>query len=212
MAVRMRGAYHSIYDSYDHYTRFLDPGFAYGRAQAGAVATFAVRLADAPLLPFSFTDAADAFRGFADDVVRLSGERLGEEQLDMSPVLRAIERLQSSGAEYERAHDKVMALGSAWFAQNTAALRAINVELFQSEQDLLSPAGLPGREWFRHTMYATGVNTGFAPDPMPGVRQMIEAGRRTEAQGEAAKVAEAIDRMATRAGRVGAQLAELVVR
>ena len=206
------GAYHSIYDSYDHYTRFLDPGFAYGRAQAGAVATFAVRLADAPLLPFSFTDAADAFRGFADDVVRLSGERLGEEQLDMSPVLRAIERLQSSGAEYERAHDKVMALGSAWFAQNTAALRAINVELFQSEQDLLSPAGLPGREWFRHTMYATGVNTGFAPDPMPGVRQMIEAGRRTEAQGEAAKVAEAIDRMATRAGRVGAQLAELVVR
>jgi N-acetylated-alpha-linked acidic dipeptidase len=86
------------------------------------------------------------------------------------------------------------------------------VDLYRSEQDLLSPAGLPGREWFKHTMYATGVYTGFAPDPMPGVRQMIEAGRRADAQAEVAKVAEAIDRMATRAGRLGAQLGQLGAR
>jgi N-acetylated-alpha-linked acidic dipeptidase len=207
-----QGTYHSIYDSYDLFTRFLDPGFVYGRAQAAAVGTFALRLAEAPLLPFSFTDAAIAFRGFADDVSGLAGDRLGPEQLDMSPVLGAIERLQSSGAAYDRAYDQVMGLGSTWLSRNAAALRPINVELYRSEQDLLTPAGLPGREWFKHTMYATGVYTGFAPDPMPGVRQMIEAGRRADAQAEVAKVAEAIDRMATRAGRLGTQLGQLVAR
>jgi len=176
------------------------------------VGTFAMRLAEAPLLPFSFTDAADAFRGFADDVSRLAGERLGPEQLDMSPVLQAIERLHSSGAEYDRAYDQAMRRGSASLSRNADALRAINVDLYRSEQDLLSPAGLPGREWFKHTMYATGVYTGFAPDPMPGVRQMIQAGRRADAQAEAVRVAEAIDRMASRAGRLGTQLGQLVAR
>ena len=203
------GTYHSIYDSYDNFTRFLDPGFVYGRTQAAAVGTFALRLAEAPLLPFSFTDAAVAFRGFADDVQRLAGERLGAEQLDMSPVLGAIERLQSSGAQYDRAYDAAIGKGSAWLSRNADALRPINVDLYQSEQDLLSPTGLPGREWFKHTLYATGVYTGFAPDPMPGVRQMIQAGRRADAQAEIAKVAEAIDRMATRAGRLGTQLGQL---
>ena len=207
-----QGTYHSIYDSYDNFTRFLDPGFVYGRAQAAAVGTFAVRLAEAPLLPFSFTDAAVAFRGFADDVSRLAGERLGPEQLDMSPVLSAIERLRSSGSQYDRAYDAAIGKGSAWLSRHAAALRPVNVDLYRSEQDLLSPAGLPGREWFKHTMYATGVYTGFAPDPMPGVRQMIEAGRRADAQAEVAKVAEAIDRMATRAGRLGAQLGQLGAR
>jgi len=47
---------------------------------------------------------------------------------------------------------------------------------------------------------------------MPGVRQMIEAGRRADAQAEVAKVAEAIDRMATRAARLGTQLGQLVAR
>ena len=105
-----------------------------------------------------------------------------------------------------------MRRGSASLSRNADALRAINVDLYRSEQDLLSPAGLPGREWFKHTMYATGVYTGFAPDPMPGVRQMIQAGRRADAQAEAVRVAEAIDRMASRAERLGTQLGQLVAR
>jgi N-acetylated-alpha-linked acidic dipeptidase len=206
------GAYHSIYDSYDHFTRFLDPGFVYGRAQSAAVGLFALRLADAPLLPFSFSDAAQAFRGFADDVVRLADARLGAEQLDMSPVLQAVERLHSSGTAYDRAYEQAMARGSAWLTRNAGELREVNADLYQSERDLLSPTGLPGREWFRHTIYATGIYTGFAPDPMPGVRQMIQARRVSQAQAEVGKVAEAIDRMASRAESLGARLGELIAR
>ena len=88
-------------------------------------------------------------------------------------------------------------------------MRAINKDLYQSERDLVDTVGLPGREWFKSVMYATGIYTGFEGDPMPGVRQMINEKNRTAAQGQVQRVAEAIDRMAGRAERVTASMAAL---
>lgn len=203
------GVYHSIYDSYDHYTKFMDPGFVYGTAQSSAVATFALRMADAPLLPFSFTDAATAYKRFAQDVLALADARLGSERLDVSPVLQAIDRLGTAGSDVDRAYDRLMQRGSAFIAGARVPLQAINRDLYQSERDLLDPAGLPGREWFKSTMYATGIYTGFAPDPMPGVRQMLEAKRLDAAQEQVRRVAAAVDRMARRAARVATALEEV---
>jgi N-acetylated-alpha-linked acidic dipeptidase len=196
------GTYHSMYDSYDNFSRFVDPGFVYGKAQATAVATLALRMADAPLLPFSFVDAATAYRGFAQDVVTLAQARLGSERLDASPVMQAIDRLAAAGAEAERSYARIIQRGSAFLTSVQEPLRAINRELYQSERDLLDPDGLPGREWFKSTMYATGIYTGFAPDPMPGVRQTIQARHRDAAQDQVRRVAAAVDRMAARASRV----------
>ncbi|MEW5916425.1 MAG: M28 family peptidase [Gemmatimonadota bacterium] len=204
------GTYHSIYDSYEMFTRFIDPGFLYGKAQATTVATLALRMAEAPILPFSFSDAATAYRGFAQDVVALAQAQLGSEQLDASPVMQAIDRLTTAGNEVERAYQRVTGRGAAFLDQARAPLAAINKALYQSERDLLDPDGLPGREWFKSTMYATGVYTGFAPDPMPGVRQMLQAKQRAAAQDQLQRLAAAIDRMAVRATRVGAALDSLV--
>ncbi len=203
------GVYHSIYDSYDHFAKFMDPGFIYGTAQSSAVATFALRMADAPLLPFSFTDAAAAYKRFAQEVLALADARLGSERLDVSPVLQAIDRLHAAGSDVDRAYERVIQRGSAFVAGARAPLRAINRDLYQSERDLLDPAGLPGREWFKSTMYATGIYTGFAPDPMPGVRQMVDAKRLDAAQEQVRRVAAAVDRMALRAARVATALAEV---
>src|SRR5206468_12396927 len=41
------GIYHSVYDDFYHYTRFLDTDFRYGRALVQTVGTAVVRLADA---------------------------------------------------------------------------------------------------------------------------------------------------------------------
>jgi len=203
------GTYHSIYDSYDNFSRFIDPGFVYGAAQARTVATLALRMADAPLLPFSFTDAATAYRGFADEVVKLAQARLGSERLDVSPVMQAIDRLAEAGGDVERAYARVLDRGSTFMDEVREPLREINRGLYQSERDLIDPDGLPGREWFKSTMYATGIYTGFAPDPMPGVRQMIQAKQRDAAQDQVRRVAAAVDRMALRAARVATALDSL---
>ena len=53
------GQYHSIYDSFDQYTKFMDPTFIYGVALAKTGGRIMLRLANAELLPFEFTGFAD---------------------------------------------------------------------------------------------------------------------------------------------------------
>jgi N-acetylated-alpha-linked acidic dipeptidase len=139
-------------------------------------------------------------------VVALAVAQLGSEQIDMSPVMQAIDRLASAGAEVERAYARVNERGVAFMRAARQRLAPINRELYQSERDLLDADGLPGREWFKSTMYATGVYTGFAPDPMPGVRQTLQAKQRAAAQDQVQRLAAAVDRMAARAARVAAAL------
>jgi N-acetylated-alpha-linked acidic dipeptidase len=42
------------------------------------------------------------------------------------------------------------------------------------EQTLIHPQGLPGREWYRHMIYAPGLHTGYGVKTLPGVREAIE--------------------------------------
>ena len=52
-----------------------------------------------------------------------------------------------------------------------------------AERALLGP-GLPGRTWFRHELYAPGLNTGYAPVPLPRLGQaVLDNDARAWAQG-----------------------------
>jgi N-acetylated-alpha-linked acidic dipeptidase len=54
--------------------------------------------------------------------------------------------------------------------------------LFSAEQQLLLPAGLPRREWYRHSIYAPGFYTGYGVKTLPGIREAIEQRNWKEAQ------------------------------
>jgi N-acetylated-alpha-linked acidic dipeptidase len=187
----------------------MDPGFKYGVAQSQIVGSLALRMADAQILPFSFTDAASAYRRFAQEAVAQADASLGAERLDLGPVFQAIDRLAKAGVDYDSAYARTMRKGNAFVTGAAQQLRSINKDLFQSERDLIDQAGLPGREWFKSVMYATGIYTGFEGDPMPGVRQMVNAKNLKSAQGEVQRVAAAVDRMATRAERVSTAMGAL---
>ena len=47
----------------------------------------------------------------------------------------------------------------------------------QTEQTLAVDAGLPGRDWYKHLIYAPGRYTGYDPKTLPGVREAIEEER-----------------------------------
>jgi N-acetylated-alpha-linked acidic dipeptidase len=55
------GSYHTLYDTYEHFTRWNDPGLLYGATLAKVTGRVTLRLANAPRLPFEF-------KGFADNV------------------------------------------------------------------------------------------------------------------------------------------------
>ena len=57
----------------------------------------------------------------------------------------------------------------------------LNALLQGLEQALTDPQGLPGREWYRHLIYAPGLLTGYGVKTLPGVREAAEDDRWDEA-------------------------------
>ncbi|MDQ2856355.1 MAG: M28 family peptidase, partial [Acidobacteriota bacterium] len=72
------GVYHSVYDSFDHYTRFGDPDFAYGIALAQTGGRTVLRFANAEVLPYAFTNFADSVGNYVREVGRLADEMRDE--------------------------------------------------------------------------------------------------------------------------------------
>lgn len=66
------GSYHSIFDSFDHYTRFGDPTFEYGVALAETAGRATLRLANADVIPLRFGNFADNVRTYLNEVEQLA--------------------------------------------------------------------------------------------------------------------------------------------
>jgi N-acetylated-alpha-linked acidic dipeptidase len=66
--------------------------------------------------------------------------------------------------------------------------------LIMAERDLIEPAGLPDRAWYRHVIYAPGLYTGYGVKTIPGVREAVDAGNYGRAAAQATVVIRALTR------------------
>lgn len=217
------GVYHSNYDSYDHYIRFGDPGFAYGVTQAQTVGRTVLRFANADVLPMRFSGFADAIDGYVQELHKLQDDRRTRSDelaklIDKGafalaadptrPVLapaREIEVPYVNLAPLDNALARLKKSATAYddaydkFARGEVTLTAqarasLNATLQGIEQTLTDARGLPGRPWYRHLVYAPGTRTGYVPKTLPGVREAIEQDRFDEANAYAAITAAALER------------------
>jgi N-acetylated-alpha-linked acidic dipeptidase len=204
------GVYHSIYDDFYWYTHFADTDFVYGRALAQTAGTAVMRLADAELLPFQFGDFADTVRTYIEDLKKLASDQRAqiEEQnleieegvfsasadprktfappskqpmpprLNFAPLENALDLLLQAAKQYDAARQK----------SRPANFRTVNAMLIESERKLTDAAGLPGRPWFQHMIYAPGFYTGYGVKTIPGVREAIEQKRWQEADEQILRV------------------------
>lgn len=187
------GVYHSIYDSFDFYTRFSDTTFVYGVAEAQTLATAILRLADAPLLPFEFTAPAETYGEYVDEIEEEAAEQDATRALDLSGVRDAVETLETAAAAYADASAGIIDMSEAEVQENWDELAAVNRLVYRTERLLTDEAGLEGREWFRHLIYAPGFYTGYGVKTMPGIREAVEdRPNAAVAQREAARVESAI--------------------
>jgi len=204
------GIYHSIYDTFDHYTRFMDTTFAYGVAEAQTLTTTALRLASAPVLPFEFQSAARTYSRYVDEIERGAKATSATSSLDLSAVRQALARVASAAERWEAVCARVASLTEAQIRRNTRQLADVNRMLYQTERALTNDAGLPEREWFRHLIYAPGFYTGYGVKTMPGIREAVEDVPSVEAaQREAARVAAALELYATRIEQAAQALEQL---
>ena len=204
------GIYHSIYDSFDHYTRFNDTTFAYGVAQARTGSTAVLRMADAPVLPFEFRSVARTYRTYVDEIAKEAEKHDSTKALDLAGVRASLDRLDAAAARLEAAMARLNGTAAATLRRHRARLAEVNRTLYQSEQALGDGAGLPRRPWFRHLIYAPGYYTGYGVKTMPGIREAVEQKDLAEARTQAARVAAAIDRLTARVESAASGLSEVV--
>jgi N-acetylated-alpha-linked acidic dipeptidase len=182
------GVYHSIYDSFFWYTKFGDPTFEHGRALSQVNGTIVMRLADADVLPFEFTDLADTIGRYVDEITKLAKDSKAPREIDLSPLRLAVKSLGEASRKYEDALSKTTSKGF----QQVKQIAALNQLLYQSERTLTSEQGLPRRPWFKHEIYAPGFYTGYGVKTIPGVREAIEEKHWDEIEPEMKKANSAI--------------------
>lgn len=203
------GIYHSVYDTTRWYQAFSDGDYAYGRTLAQLTGTLLLRLADAPVLPFQFTDTADTLMRYVAELEALADQKK-DTKVDMAPVRAAVESLRRAGQAFEQAYAGVDRVPSASLV-GRAELGTLNRLLLQSERTLGNSDGLPRRDWFKHQIYAPGFYTGYGVKTMPQIREGLEENRYDEAQGGVRTVSAAVNALAARVNEA-AQALQKVVR
>lgn len=190
------GIYHSIYDSIAWYEKFSDSDYEYTRALAQAAGTAMLRLADASLLPFEFTNFAETIGRYVEEVKQLLAQGKPATPVDLAPLAAAAAKVREQADAYDRTLRAQFAQGGLT-AEAAAQLQTINQMLAQSERKLLSDAGLPRRDWFKHQIYAPGFYTGYGVKTLPGVREAIEQKNWAEAAAQVQILSQTLNAFAT---------------
>jgi len=220
------GSYHTLYDTYEHYTRFRDPGLAYNVTLAQVAGRATMRLANAPRLPFEFVGLADNVSLYLSEIETLA-DTMREETLannariDSGVYALALDPTRSLVAPLKKAevpHFNFAPLKNALaeleqaakeYAEHSrdgaTATERVNKLLYTSERELTRDDGLPGRPWFTHHIYAPGFYTGYGVKTLPGVREAIEERQYELAEQEIYVAAEVIAGMAMRIRELMAQ-------
>ncbi|HET9212764.1 MAG TPA: M28 family metallopeptidase [Thermoanaerobaculia bacterium] len=230
------GQYHSIYDSFAHFTRFVDPTFEYGVALAKTGGRIVLRLADADVLPFDPDRFATAVGRYADEVQKLLGDlrkqteernqRLDDKvyeavddptqkwwvapkRLDTVPYL-SFAPLENAVARLKAstaAYSKAIAAATAGGKEPAPETQArLDDVLMKAERALTTTQGLPRRPWYVHQIYAPGYYTGYGVKTLPAVREAIEQRQWQEAEQQMSVVAGAIEGFAKEIDRATALL------
>ncbi len=166
------GVYHSIYDSAYWMEHFGDPGYRYMTAMSEVWGRMALRLANAEHYPHEFALYAQRVDGFLDAIAsQLAAQPTASAPLDLMAVRAACERWRVAAVALEAALARRLAAPDG--AARRDALARMNEAMRAVEQSFLSPAGIPGRPWFKHVLYAPKYT--YAAMTLPGVQEAIDA-------------------------------------
>ena len=170
-----------------------------------------MRMGDADLLPYEFTDFADTVHRYLGELQKLLKDKQDEisernkeleegvfsatadpkktfvpPQREEVPPHLNFAPLENAAEALTRSAERYQRAyekvsKNGDLAISPASLQSVNAKLLQSERKLASQEGLIGRPWFKHMIYAPGQYTGYGVKTIPGVREAIEQKKWKEA-------------------------------
>jgi N-acetylated-alpha-linked acidic dipeptidase len=213
------GVYHSIYDSYDNFVRFIDPGFYYGAALSKIAGHVSLRMLNADILPFDFRLLYKQVKLYSSDLqtiltnlretTSIQNEIIRKKYLIIAsdttkPFFQNSVKQEVPFLDFSPLENAIVGLGRAsdhvYDILQSNGLNAIqkdslNKRLYHAEQELLLDQGLPLRPWYKHALYAPGFYTGYSVKTLPGIRESIEQRNYYQAEIEIKRAAAVINQL-----------------
>lgn len=135
-------------------TAYGDPGFVVHKAMGQFLTLLAYHLADDPVIPLDIPNYTIQLRDYLDEL-RATITEAGIE-LDVAPLEAAIDKFQDSA-------DKIAALATEATVTGDAVLvDQVNSKYRDFQRGFTSQGGLPDRGFFKHVVFAPGIDTGMA--------------------------------------------------
>lgn len=217
------GSYHSQYDTFDFYERFVDPDFEWSIALARVAGRALLRTANADVVPLRFGGFAHTIGTYIDEIAALADRMRTDTERHNRLVAEGAYALAASRegryvppsaqesvprfdftslrdartrlAAAAAAYDSALVTRLARGPLPAAAAADLNTVLRNAERTLLRAEGLPRRPWYRHQIYAPGYYTGYGVKTLPALREGIEERAWTEARAGIAVVTEVLQGM-----------------
>lgn len=176
--------YHSNYDSFHWMSTFGDPGFVSHKVMGQFLTLLTYRLATDGIIPFDVENYGVEMTLYLDSLAEDIASANAADTVDLSPLESAIATFNASAAALTALIDA---------ASTDQEISLVNAKLRDFSRGFVSQGGLPTREFYKHVVFAPGLDTGYAPVIWPGVTEAVDAGNFTLANTWVQKSARAVE-------------------
>jgi len=132
-------------------------------------------------------------REYFDEALKLAKHRHLESSIDEKSINDAVKRFSEEATRLERERQRLVADADK-SSSAAAKLRRLNDALIGAERAFIDERGLRGRPWYKHEIYAPGIFTGYASQPLTDFRQAIDDRNLTAEKEGLERIIAAIDR------------------
>lgn len=177
--------YHSNYDSYAWMERFGDPGFHTHKAMGQYLTLLLYHMVSDPVVPLEPANYGPELVKYYNALNTTIAAT--NYTVNLQPLFNSISNFTYAAREYELLRSRALQ------NNDTALLKVTNRKARDFSRGFTSQGGLPTREFYQHTIFAPGRDTGYAPVTFPGITESITFDRNaTLAQEWVGKTSRAI--------------------
>ena len=156
---------------------------------ARVLGTMALRMSEATVLPFRFSDYATKLRaaiGLAEGWAKDAGTTI-----DAAALRSRADAVSAAAKSLEESIDRRRAAADL----PAGVLPALNDRLAGMEQRLADDEGAPESKWYRHVFYGWNIYSLYDGQPFPGLAEALRLKDAARASREVQRIEKALDRM-----------------
>jgi len=195
------GAYHSASDTFWFVSTFMDPGFIYHEVSAAVWGAAALRLSEAPALPYDQAAIGRQAIVAADDLEAQVTQQTRGVLPSLDPMRDAARRFIDAAQRLDSRRRRLpRSAGAAstiplWNAVSRQALASANAEQIAADREFVIAEPAPGGATRgRHLLLSPSVSDGYGAQRLPAIAAAWRAGDAARASAGISEVAAAFDR------------------